>query len=171
MTTMIAMGAVAVAAIVAIPLFLPNHATAERSAVIAAEPGELFPLIASNSGYQRFNPYKAKDPDLKIEMFGPASGIGSGFAFDGRDGKGTQTVVAHEENRSVTMQIDLGARGKPVTVFTLEPVGAGARVTWSTRSDFGLNPVGRVIGLFLDGMLGPDYEKGLKLLGNAAQAA
>ena len=80
MTTMIAMGAVAVAAIVAIPLFLPNHATAERSAVIAAEPGELFPLIASNSGYQRFNPYKAKDPDLKIEMFGPASGIGSGFA-------------------------------------------------------------------------------------------
>ena len=168
MTTMIAMGAVAVAAIVAIPLFLPNHATAERSAVIAAEPGELFPLIASNSGYQRFNPYKAKDPDLKIEMFGPASGIGSGFAFDG---KGTQTVVALEENRSVTMQIDLGARGKPVTVFTLEPVGAGARVTWSTRSDFGLNPVGRVIGLFLDGMLGPDYEKGLKLLGNAAQAA
>ena len=110
-------------------------------------------------------------------MHGPSSGIGSGFSFDGKDGKGTQTIVAMEENRSVTMQIDLGAMGRPVTTFLLEPSSGllepspGATiVTWSTKSDFGMNPIGRVFGLFLDGMLGPDYETGLRKLAQASQA-
>ncbi|MEN0001955.1 MAG: SRPBCC family protein, partial [Pseudomonadota bacterium] len=111
------------------------------------------------------------DANLKITMHGPSHGIGSGFAFDGKDGTGTQTIIAMEENKSVTMQIDLGAMGKPVTQFRLAPMDGKTEVTWSTKSDFGFNPVGRVFGLFLDGMLGPDYELGLRELNKAAQAA
>ena len=42
--------------------------------------------------------------------FGPAEGIGSGFRFDGKEGKGTQTVTEVTATR-VTHLIDLGAMG------------------------------------------------------------
>ncbi|MCY6382996.1 SRPBCC family protein [Hoeflea prorocentri] len=164
MNTYLTVGAIAVAIIVATPFLLPASKTVERSAIVPAPANEVFPVIASNEGYQRFNPYKQKDPDLKITMHGPSSGVGSGFAFEGKDGKGTQTITALDDNRSVTMLIDLGAMGKPVTTFGLEPAADGTKVTWSTRMEFGMNPVGRVFGIFLDRMLGPDYELGLKLL-------
>ncbi|MEO0544476.1 MAG: SRPBCC family protein [Pseudomonadota bacterium] len=171
MNTYLTIGAIAVAAVVAVPFVLPSSKTVERSAVIEAPADKVFALVASNEGYQSFNPYKVKDENLKITMHGPSHGIGSGFAFDGKDGKGTQTIVAMEENRSVTMQIDLGAMGKPVTEFRLSPQNGNTEVTWSTKSEFGFNPIGRVVGLFLDGMLGPVYELGLEELNKAAQAA
>lgn len=165
--TLIIIGAVA-AAIVVTPFLLPSEKTVERSAVIDAPASDLYALIASNEGFQRFNPYKDTDPDLAITMHGPSSGIGSGFAFKGKEGTGTQTIVATEENATVTMQIDLGAMGKPVTTFSLEPSGDATKVTWSTRSEFGMNPIGRVVGLFLDGMLGDVYERGLANLDRVA---
>ncbi|MEL6920617.1 MAG: SRPBCC family protein [Pseudomonadota bacterium] len=171
MNTYLTIGAIAVAAIVAVPFVLPSSRTVERSAIIEAPAEKVFALVASNEGYQSFNPYKVKDDKLKITMHGPSSGVGSGFAFDGKDGKGTQTIIALEENKSVTMQIDLGPMGKPVSKFTLVPTNGNTEVTWTTRSDFGFNPIGRVVGLFLDGMLGPVYELGLDELNKAAQAA
>ena len=69
------------------------------------------------------------------------------------------------------MQIDLGAMGQPVQTFTLIPAGNATKVVWSTEARFGMNPIGRVFGLFLDGQLGPIYERGLKKLEKAAQRA
>ncbi len=168
MTSHLILAALVVAGIAATPFLLPASTIVKRSAVVDAPAERIFPMIASNSGYQRFNPWKARDPKLKITMLGPDSGVGSGFAFDGQGGKGTQTITALEENASVTMQLDLGPMGRPVTTFRLEPAGERTKVTWSTRAEFGMNPIGRVLGLFLDGMLGSDYELGLKLLGDAA---
>ncbi|MEL7414963.1 MAG: SRPBCC family protein, partial [Pseudomonadota bacterium] len=80
-------------------------------------------------------------------------------------------ITAMEENRSVTNLIDLGAMGKPVQTFTLIPVEGGTKVVWTTTSDFGMNPIGRVIGLFMDGFLGETYEQGLANISNAVKAA
>jgi hypothetical protein len=162
--------ALLVAGIIAVLLLvcyaLPSATTVTRSAVINANADTIYPLIASSQGFQRFNPYCDADPELTIELFGPENGVGSGFAFNGKEGKGTQTIIEAEQNSQVTMQIDLGAMGKPIQTFRLEDQGDGTRVTWSTRADFGINPVGRVFGLFLDKMLGKTYERGLVNLAN-----
>ena len=107
--TIAASATAVIAALADAPYALPGQVHVERSAVIDAAPEELFALIASNGRYQSFNPYLPKDPDLKIALHGPASGAGSGFDFDGKDGKGSSVVAAVEENRSVTMALDLGA--------------------------------------------------------------
>ncbi|MEN0087681.1 MAG: SRPBCC family protein [Pseudomonadota bacterium] len=169
MNTYLAIGGAIVAALIAAPYVLPSSKTVERTATIDAPADQIFPLLASSRGFQSFNPYKAKDPNLNIAFSGPEQGVGASFAFDGKDGKGTQTITAMQENRSVTMEIDLGPMGKPTTTFTLAPEGDATKVTWSTKSDFGMNPIGRVFGLFLDGMLGPDYEQGLDLLNQATR--
>lgn len=167
-STAILTGGVILAALVALPFALPSSKTVERSATINANQETLYALIASPRSYQKFNPYRDTDPNLKIEYNAIEQGIGAGFSFEGKEGKGTQTVTALEENRKVTMLIDLGPMGKPVQTFTLSPSNGGTQVVWSTTSEFGMNPIGRVFGLFLDNMLGETYERGLRNMEKAA---
>jgi uncharacterized protein YndB with AHSA1/START domain len=162
MATILQIAAIAAGVIVLAPFALPSSKTVERSAFVTASPEAVFAAVSSTAGYQIFNPYKDMDPNLKVTPFGPEAGVGAGFAFESKDGKGTSTITAVDPNKSVTFQIDLGFMGKPVQVITLTPENGGTRVNWAVTSAFGLNPMGRVFGLFMDGMLGPHYELGLK---------
>jgi uncharacterized protein YndB with AHSA1/START domain len=162
MASYLQIAAVAAAVIVAAPFLLPSSKTVERSALVKASPEAVFATLTSTAGYQTINPYKDLDPNLKATPFGPEAGVGAGFAFESKDGKGTSTITAVEPNKSVTYQIDLGFMGKPVQTITMTPENGGTRVKWSVTSTFGMNPMGRVFGLFMDGMLGPHYELGLK---------
>ncbi len=150
-----------IAAIALIALFLPRKVVVTRQANVALRPEDVITLVASTEGFQTFNPYCTKDPDLKIAPFGPTEGIGSGFRFEGKEGKGTQTVTDVSATR-VTHLIDLGAMGKPVQTIEAEATDTGSRVTWTVVSDMGYNPVFRIFGLFMDRMLGQTYELGLK---------
>ncbi|MEM1373266.1 MAG: SRPBCC family protein [Pseudomonadota bacterium] len=153
------LAAVAVLALAA--LLLPRKVVVTRNIDVSLSPEAVIERVASTEGFQTFNPYCTTDPDLKITPFGPASGVGSAFRFEGKEGKGTQTVTAVTAT-SVTHLIDLGAMGKPVQTIKAEPNGSGACVTWTVTSDMGFNPVFRIFGLFMDRMLGKTYELGLK---------
>ncbi|MEM7514761.1 MAG: polyketide cyclase, partial [Bacteroidota bacterium] len=101
-----------IAAIALVALLLPRKVVVTRSTEIDVAPAELVARVASTEGFQTFNPYCTTDPSLKITPFGPAAGVGSGFRFEGKEGKGTQTVTAITDT-TVTHLIDLGAMGKP----------------------------------------------------------
>ena len=150
-----------VAAVALITLLLPRNVIVTREANVAMRPEEVIARVASTQGFQTFNPYCTTDPDLKITPFGPADGVGSGFRFAGKEGKGTQTVTAVTPTR-VTHLIDLGAMGKPVQTIQAKATENGAQVTWTVASDMGFNPIFRIFGLFMDRMLGKTYELGLK---------
>ncbi len=139
---------------------LPRHVEVIRQAEVAVPPGDVLALAASNQGYQRFNPYMSADPALKITLFGPAEGVGSGFHFEGRDGKGSQTV-ASVDAKTVRYFIDLGPMGQPEQSITATPSESGSLVTWRMTADMGMNPIGRVMGLFMDRMLGDTFQQGL----------
>ncbi|MBV6657859.1 MAG: SRPBCC family protein [Devosiaceae bacterium] len=164
----IAAGIIAFAAIV--PLALPASKTVERTAIVEAAPQDVYTLLSSTKGFQTFNPYLDTDPNLQITPQGPEAGVGAAFAFAGKEGNGTQTITRLEENAEVEMLIDLGSMGQPVQTFTLRPHSQGTEVVWSVESEFGLNPIGRVFGLFMDGMLGPVYERGLRNLATVVAA-
>lgn len=159
-------GVIALAA--ASTLLLPRQVHVERQATVSAAPEAVLELAASNQGYQKFNPYLTADANLKISLFGPSSGVGSGFRFDGKDGKGSQTV-AQITSSSVRYDIDLGAMGQPTQQISVVPTSDGTLVTWSMDMDLGFNPVARVFGLFMDGMVGKTFEQGLLNLSSAQE--
>jgi len=150
-----------IAAIALIALLLPRKVIVTRQADVAMRPEDVLARVASTSGFQTFNPYCTTDPDLKITPFGPTEGVGSGFRFEGKEGKGTQTVTEVTDN-SVTHLIDLGAMGKPMQTIEAKANATGSHVTWTVTSDMGFNPIFRIFGLFMDRMLGKTYELGLK---------
>jgi hypothetical protein len=88
----LALGGVAAAALTtATLLFLPRHVVVQRVARVSASPAAVVALASSTDGYQRFSPYKTAEPDLKVEPFGPAAGVGAGFRFESKDAKGGKT--------------------------------------------------------------------------------
>ena len=147
----------------------PKQVYVERSQIIKATPADIIALASSNQGYQAFNPYKFTDSNLEINHFGPETGVGSGFEFKGKEGKGKQTVAAVSDTK-VVYHIDLGAMGKPTQTIEVEEVAEGSKVTWSMDADMGMNPIARVMGLFMDGMVGKTFTSGLKHLAAATAA-
>lgn len=156
-----------IAALAVAALALPRHVNIERSALIEASPEAVIELAASNTGYQAFNPYKDLDPNLQVEMFGPASGVGSGFSFESKDGAGQQTVASVTADQ-VVFDLDLGPLGQPTQAISAIAVNGATEVTWSMDMDLGMNPVFRVMGLFMDGMIGPNLELGLANIADVA---
>lgn len=159
--------ALGLAALTAATFALPRTVSVERHAAINAAPEAVLTLAASNEGFQTFNPYMTLDPALQVDLFGPASGVGSGFHFDSKDGKGSQTVSGVTA-QSVTYAIDLGPLGQPTQSISAVATDTGAQVTWRVDADMGFNPVARVMGLFMDQMMGPTFELGLENLAKAA---
>ena len=166
LTTTLSIAAGVLIAATAGTYLLPRNVEVTRSAVIDAAPAQIVALATSTEGYQRFNPYASTDPELKITPFGPESGVGSGFAFDGKDGKGTQTVAFVSDTR-VVYDIDMGSMGQPTQSLDLTPVDGGTEVTWKVQADMGMNPVFRVFGLFMAGMMGATFDRGLANLAKA----
>jgi carbon monoxide dehydrogenase subunit G len=52
--------------------------------------------------------------------------------------------------------------GASTAEFILVPDGSATKVTWTLDSK--LSGMGKIFGPLMDGMVGPDYEKGLKNL-------
>lgn len=164
--TILAGGTGLLASTAAGTLLLPRHIHVERQAEVGADPATVLALAASNEGYQHFNPYLSADPALKISHFGPQTGVGSGFDFDGKDSTGRQTV-AEVTAQAVRYDIDLGAMGQPTQTIKAAPTAQGSDVIWSMDMDLGFNPMARVFGLFMDGMIGKTFEQGLTNLASA----
>jgi hypothetical protein len=167
----------AVAALVglflAVGLFLPTTAHVERSIVTSASPDTVYGIV---SGFRRFNewsPWFDLDPHGQYTYTGPESGVGAGMAWVGDPatvGSGNQEIIAVDPGRSVTTRLDFGDEGQATARITIEPDGAGSRVTWAFDSSFEGNFSGRYFGLFFDRWIGADYEKGLAKLKTIAEA-
>ncbi|HEX6571499.1 MAG TPA: SRPBCC family protein [Steroidobacteraceae bacterium] len=158
---------VIVVAFVAFGFVLPRHAHVERSIETSASPATVFDVV---NGFRRFNewsPWASLDPQTRYTYSGPESGVGARMQWrsDRPDvGSGSQEIIAVEPDRSVSIRLDFGQKGKPISTMTLLPAGSGTRIVWSMDSDFSDDFVGRYFAPFLDRMVGPDYERGLAQL-------
>ena len=85
---------------------LPASKKIVRKSYIDATPENVYNLLVSTEGFQTFNPYKDSDSNLKIMPFGPATVVGAGFKFNGKEGRNTDDSglkgkrICHHGNRS-----------------------------------------------------------------------
>ena len=167
-------GLIIVAAIaVGVAYLLPREVTVERSISIDASPDAIFPYVNSMQRTQEWSPWLERDPDVELVFEGPDEGVGSkmSWASEQRDvGTGTQVVTSSVVNERVETDLDFGPMGTAEAWFQLTPNGSATEVTWGFTGDMGNNPMGRYMGLMMDGLLGPDYEAGLAKLKDIAEA-
>lgn len=156
-----------VVAAAAIGMVLPRQVTVERDIVINAPPEEVFSHVSSLQAFSNWSPWGDIDPDMQITYSGPDAGVGNVMEWtsDHPDvGNGRQEIVGIVENESVQTTIEFGGMGTAEAWWHLSPEGDGTRLVWGLNADMGSGPVGRWIGLMMDGWVGADYERGLAQL-------
>lgn len=159
--------------LIAIGYLLPQRVAVARTIDIAAPPSIVFPLVGDLRQVGRWSPWLGLDPNMQVTFSGPESGVGQTMSWasnDARVGTGSQTVTEYQPDSRVATDLDFGPQGRAVATTTVERAGEGSRVTWGFETDLGLNPVARYFGLALEGMIAPDYERGLAKLKEVAEA-
>jgi len=164
-------GVIAVAIVVA--FILPRHAIVTRSVEIAAPPSSVFALVGDLRRFNEWSPWADIDPDTVYTFTGPIDGVGQTLNWasdDQRVGAGSMSITAIEPDTRVDMEVTFAEEGTAIASMLLAPAGAGTNVTWTLDTDLGFNPIARYFGMMMDGMVGPDYERGLARLKAAAEA-
>lgn len=164
----VALGIIGVLALVLLGggLMLSPKFTVTRSTDIAAPPDKVYALVASPREWSRWAVWHQRDPAMKIDYSGAASGAGAGWSWkSASEGDGRMTFTAAEPPRRVSYELyfpDFGTTSHGE--FRIDPTPGGSRVTWVMNGDMGKNPLLRWFALNADGMVGTDFEAGLAKL-------
>lgn len=143
---------------------MSSQTTISRHGHVDATPGQILSLVGNTEGFTSINPHKTADPKLQIIPVGPTTGVGSGFSFRGKGGKGTQTVASVADT-FVDYAIDMGTMGRSTQRITALPVpDGGCDVEWTMTLHAGRNPMLRIFGLMAGRILGPTLETGIRNL-------
>ncbi|MEM6649430.1 MAG: SRPBCC family protein [Pseudomonadota bacterium] len=162
----------------ALGFVLPDQQTVERSVVIDAPQAEVFSYVGDFNAWEAWSPWADIDPTMQTSITG--SGVGQIMAWQSEDpkvGKGSQEIIEHLPPSRMESALDLGDMGLAQVSFILSPQGADqTKVSWVMNTNmregmpFAMKPIATYMGFFLDGMVGPDYEKGLAQLKAVAEA-
>ncbi len=164
----------AVATIVVRVARQPADFRIERSALVAASPQDVFPLVNDFHNWPSWSPWAKLDPNMTIQYGGPSSGVGSSYAWNGNKkvGSGRMTIDDSQADRRVGLQLQFLTPFKATNVgeFKFEPTSQGTRVTWTMtgKRDF----MGKLFAFFVEveKMVGGDFEKGLAAMKSVAES-
>lgn len=148
-------------------MLLPSKVHVERSIVINAPAAKIFNEINSLQKWSVWDTWHKKDPNIVNEYSGPESGVGNKNTWKSSHkevGDGAQTIMESVPNEKVITELDFGDQGKGEGSFLLSADGQGTKVLWGMDADMGMNPIGKIFGLFMDGMVGKEFEEGLNNL-------
>jgi effector-binding domain-containing protein len=119
------------------------------------------------------------DTSMKMEYNSIPAGAGAGYTWASTNekvGSGDMTITSSTPD-SVSTAMNFTGHGiaRAKFVFTKkdspkDSSRSSTKVTWIMESDLGMNPIGRIYGLFMDKQFGPDFEKGLANLKKVAEA-
>ncbi len=166
--------AVSVAAVLIYAGLKPKSFALSRSAMIAAPADRVFALIDDLRGFNRWNPFAGQDPKLEIQYGPVTSGPGAAYTWVGKKaGAGRMEITDSIPAQRVTMKLDFS---KPMEAhntvhFTLEPQGAGTRVTWAMMGQASYAHNLMTTFFSMDKMVGGQCEAGLASLKTLAEKA
>ena len=152
-----------------VALFLPGQVHVERSIIIKAEPSDIFAQINTLKNWEKWSPWHHIDPKMMLKYEGPASGKGASYAWrsgNSKVGKGTLAIINSVQDSSVFCKMEFQGMGSSHSNFRIEKQDKGTKLIWAMDSKSEDMPwlmrlPSRYFNLAMDGMVGPDFEKGL----------
>ena len=154
-------------------IFFPSHIHVERSIVINQKQDVLFNYMNNLTNWNSWSPWYELDPTAKYVYAGPASGIGATLSWesDNKDvGKGQMKITESKPDSLIREDLNFMESGTAQSYYRLAPKDDSTKVTWGFDVEAGANPLFRIMGGFMDGMIGKDFDKGLAKLKGIAES-
>lgn len=153
--------------------FLPSKIHVERSLQMNAPAEVVFEQVNTLKNWEKWSPWHRIDPNMKLTYEGPESGNGASYSWQSEHknvGDGKLTIVKSVPYDSIFVDMDFLENGKATGSYVFTKQDGGILVTWGMDSDMGMNPIGRIFGLFMDKMIGKDFEQGLQNLKQVSES-
>jgi len=147
----------------------------ERSIGVAAPPAAVFAQVNDFHTWAAWSPWEKLDPQMKKTFEGPATGVGSMYAWTGNDkvGEGKMTIQKSDPPSQVLIKLEFlkPFAATNTATFTFAPAPEGSKVTWAMDGEN--NFVAKAFSMFMDmdKMVGGDFEKGLAELKTIAETS
>ena len=145
---------------------IPKEYSVERRININASPEEVYPYIVDLKEWQKWGVWFKRDPQMTLDYAGPDRAIGMRSEWKSEtEGNGEMEITELEHNKRVVYRLyfpemDMGSTGS----MELRSVSDGTQVTWRDEGSVDNNPVNKFFVLFIDKLIGPDFEMGLENL-------
>jgi hypothetical protein len=153
--------------------FFPDHYRVERTSIINAKPEVVFAQIGDLKAWKNWSSWHERDPAMKLSYSEKSTGVGAWSAWESKtEGNGKMTVTADEPANKLVYRLEFPDMQMVSSgTMDLQPAEKGVRVAWVSEGNLGMNPMHRWVGLFLEKMVGHDFEQGLAKLKSVAEAA
>ncbi|WP_407156695.1 SRPBCC family protein [Bradyrhizobium sp. STM 3557] len=150
----------------------PDTFRVQRSAVIAASPERIFPLIADFHQWAGWSPWEHRDPAMKRIFEGPQSGVGAIYAWNGNRnvGAGRMEIIEATPSR-IVIKLDFikPFAGHNIAEFALRPNGPSTEIVWTMHGPAPFLSKLMQLVMNMDRMIGKDFEAGLAGLKRLAE--
>ena len=154
----------------------PDAYHVERSTTVEAPPATVFAQIDDLSVWKEWSPWEKKDPAMKRTLSATTSGVGASYSWAGNKevGKGKMTITDSRPGEKVVEKLEFiePFQSQADITFTLAPENATTtKVTWAMDGKHNFISKAMNVVKPMDKMIGPDFEKGLSRLKQAAERA
>jgi len=161
-----------IAMLVVISYLLPGKYTLERSIVTKADRGVVYDLVSYLQNWDKWTEWtKAQDSTVVFSMEGEDGIVGAKRTWIGKVlGNGALVITDLKPTESMSYDLSFNeGEMKSTGKIDLLQQGDSVKVNWTHSGELGYNPIYRYMGLFIDGMMAPDFEKGLARLKKVAE--
>lgn len=145
-------------------LFIPNEYQVSRTVSINAPESVVMDQVKSLKKMNEWSPFTERDPDMQIIYGGTEGQVGSSSTWKSEEmGEGSQTITKLTDDRVETeLNFKKPMEGHAISYFQTAAEGKMVKATWGME---GRNPYPfNIMCLFMENMIGKDYEKGLAKL-------
>lgn len=153
--------------VVIVSFLLPRNVRIQRTVSIKAAPEIVFEQINTLKNWEQWSPWHKIDPKMELTYGDIPSGKDAFYSWKSNIkgvGKGKLTITKSVPYDTINVTMDFMEQGISPGGYNLKKVDSLVQLTWWMEADMGNNPLERIMGLFLNKMVGKDFDNGLKSL-------
>jgi uncharacterized protein YndB with AHSA1/START domain len=153
--------------LVIIGFLLPRTFKVEREITISAPQIPIYQMVSAPTNWPKWAVWNKRDPNMKLTFSGTGGGAGAKWSWESAtEGNGVMEFTEADSPRRIVYKLSFPDMGM-VSTGELKLTAVNderTKVSWTNEGDFGANPVLRYLGLFMDKIVGPDFDAGLASL-------
>jgi effector-binding domain-containing protein/carbon monoxide dehydrogenase subunit G len=163
---------VLVVVVLLIGFLMPGKMEVSKSISINAPAEYAFEEVNNLENNPKWSYWNSIYEEMTVSYGDVKAGVGAVSEWDGPEsGKGKMTIVESVPNQSIKMDLDFMEQGTAQAWYTFEPEGEGTKLTTGFTTDFGMNPIGRLMGaLMVKGEMEKSFDYNLNKIKEIAEA-
>lgn len=157
--------------LVLVGFLLPGQIEISQSITANAPAEYAFEEVDNLENHPKWSYWNSIYTEMTTSYGDLRKGVGAVSSWSGEEsGDGSMTITESVANSSIKFDLNFMEDGTAKSWYTFEPDGEGTKITTGFLVDFGMNPIGRWMGVFMKPEMNKAFDYNLSKLKELAEA-